>query len=105
MKNALRNSKSIPVMLGVNALTALYTAIVFIPAPYGERVRPMGWASMIFMIAAASFCLGAFLSSTDAMRGKSKWAVCGFVLSITPFPLAILMFKMFVTLKGLQVAD
>lgn len=103
MKYALTHSLSIPLMLGINIIAALFTVIAFMPLSDGERVRPMAWAALMVLIAIVTFCLGLLLSVIDMARGKSKLAIFGFLLSLAPFPISLILFEIFIMIKGLHV--
>jgi len=105
MKAALKNSKSIRILLAINVLIALYTSITFLPIPYGESVRAMNWAFYTFLIAAISLCLGIITAATEAWHRKYNTAIASFLLSIIPIPLAILILKTLMMLKGFQLAS
>jgi hypothetical protein len=103
MKDAFKKSIVCKILFGIDVLVTLYTLIILIPVSYGESVRPMGWAFLIILFAIISLCIGVITAVVEALRGKYITTILSLLLSITPLPLAMLMFGIFIITKGLRV--
>ncbi len=97
------SSRALRAGLVMNILTATLTLAAFAPVEPGAGVRPLAWASAVFALAFVSLALGIGLANVDVSRGGSRAAAWGFACCLVPFPLAMLLFKLFVEAKGLRV--
>jgi hypothetical protein len=72
--------------------------------PVGSDIRPMMWACWILLVGLA--CLVPFFISLEIIwtRPKQIWPWFAALLSITPYPLACLMLRHAMALRGLHLS-
>jgi hypothetical protein len=83
----------------------LLSFLPMLPLPAGTWIRPMGWAMLVFCIALFTFPVGIIMVITDAINGKRRLALLGFVLCSIPFVSASLLLEALAMLKGLHIAE
>ena len=87
-------------VITVNAVAVLST-IQFFSLPRGERIRPMGWGMLLFLLAGAGF-----IGITLGMRKRYERMPCQWlviVLGFSPFPLGLALFQLARVLRAFVV--
>ncbi|MDA0812544.1 MAG: hypothetical protein O3C21_09185 [Verrucomicrobia bacterium] len=93
--------------VGVGGAATLCSALVSIPflsLQPGAEIRPMMWAGIQLVTAAASLVSGLLMSATSLRYEKPKWpALLGMALCLGPFPAGILVFKIAEATLGIKM--
>jgi hypothetical protein len=93
-------------VVGVVAhLLVLVSSSDFFLVPPGGHINPMGWILLMLLWAAASFTASLPLSLISLLK-ESHWAAgVAVLLSLTPFPFALLLVKALSAIIGFKLAD
>src|SRR5712672_3222283 len=77
----------------------IYISVPFYFLPHGERIRPMGWSMLTVMAMFAGFggiILGMFRRYE---RVPHQWLIV--TLALSPLPLAYMLFRFAILIRGL----
>ena len=91
-------------------LAAVCASLGFFDLPDGASVRAMGWAALLFTIAAATALLGAPIAIAAVVTGRRRREVVaagllGLAMSLTPFFIGMALLHLAAGYRGFTLAD
>lgn len=72
----------------LGTLTAALVTLPFFWLSAGTEIRPMGWATLVFMIAGVTAIIGLPLSFVGLWSDHVSWAILGLLFALAPLPVS-----------------
>lgn len=79
------------------------SCLPFFAIPRGTGIRPMSWAMLVAFIAVCTLAVGLPSALISFRSSRRRVSITALVLSITPWPLAVLLLRAIAAVCGLEI--